>query len=238
MLEINGACKPAHELRVLNTAQPEVFAALNSALAPLGIRITSASGDQWSVSDGKSLARFQDGMVGRFSSSVMKCPHASASCALTEVGDLKQTLPGKGAASLTRGQLLLAHFKTPGVISAAAAATAASNAAAARAGLMPGPDMAGSAFNGAGPGEGQITSRCLHTCPARRQQYDAPVACAAGFNGALNGMGYAGQPFLPGGAEAGDMNGGGPERRQRHVSGGQGPQQARRLKAQGRYTPY
>ena len=43
--------------------QAEVFAALNSALAPLGIRITSAGPKQWSVSDGKSLTRFQDGMV-------------------------------------------------------------------------------------------------------------------------------------------------------------------------------
>jgi hypothetical protein len=53
----------------------------------------------------------------------------------------------------------------------------------------------------------------------------------------MNGMGYAGQPYMPG-AEAGDMNGGGPERTQRHVSGGQGPQHTRRQKAQGRYAPY
>lgn len=40
-----------------------------------------------------------------------------------------QVLPSKGAVSTSRGKVLLAHYKTPGGNSAAAAATAASNAA-------------------------------------------------------------------------------------------------------------
>lgn len=38
-------------------------------------------------------------------------------------------LPSKGVVSAGRGKVLQAHYKTPGVTSAAAAATAASNAA-------------------------------------------------------------------------------------------------------------
>ncbi len=40
-----------------------------------------------------------------------------------------QVLPSKGAVSISRGKVLLAHYKTPGSNLAAAAATAASNAA-------------------------------------------------------------------------------------------------------------
>ena len=44
-------------------AQGEVFTALNNALTPLGIRVTNPGNDQWSISDGRSLTRFHDGVV-------------------------------------------------------------------------------------------------------------------------------------------------------------------------------
>jgi hypothetical protein len=40
-----------------------VFTALNNALTPLGIRVTNSGKDQWSISDGRSLTRFHDGVV-------------------------------------------------------------------------------------------------------------------------------------------------------------------------------
>lgn len=49
--------------------QQEMFRTLNNALSPLGIRLTDAGNGQWSISDGHSLTRFQDGVVSswRFS---------------------------------------------------------------------------------------------------------------------------------------------------------------------------
>jgi hypothetical protein len=78
-----------------------------------------------------------------------------------------QTLPSKGAASAARSKVLLAHYKTPGVSSAAAAATAASNAAAARAGLLPGLQMAGGAMPGPFNGAGEGRNRSLHCTPVQ-----------------------------------------------------------------------
>ena len=43
--------------------QQEMFRTLNNALSPLGIRITDSGNGQWSISDGHSLTRFQDGVV-------------------------------------------------------------------------------------------------------------------------------------------------------------------------------
>jgi hypothetical protein len=43
--------------------QPEVFRSLNNALAPLGIRVKDLGAGQWSISDGRSLTRFHDGVV-------------------------------------------------------------------------------------------------------------------------------------------------------------------------------
>ena len=43
--------------------QPEVFRALQGALGALGVRLTDLGNDQWSLSDGRSLTRFQDGVV-------------------------------------------------------------------------------------------------------------------------------------------------------------------------------
>lgn len=43
--------------------QPEVFKALQGALAPLGMRLTDLGNEQWSLSDGRSLTRFHDGVV-------------------------------------------------------------------------------------------------------------------------------------------------------------------------------
>ena len=43
--------------------QQEMFRTLNNALSPLGVRITDAGNGQWSISDGHSLTRFQDGVV-------------------------------------------------------------------------------------------------------------------------------------------------------------------------------
>lgn len=40
-----------------------MFRTLNSALSPLGIRITDLDEGQWSISDGHSLTRFHDGVV-------------------------------------------------------------------------------------------------------------------------------------------------------------------------------
>lgn len=43
--------------------QQEMFRTLNNALSPLGVRLTDAGNGQWSISDGHSLMRFQDGVV-------------------------------------------------------------------------------------------------------------------------------------------------------------------------------
>ncbi|KAK9906370.1 hypothetical protein WJX75_000703 [Coccomyxa subellipsoidea] len=104
----------------------EVFKALQRALTAVGVRLSDLGNEQWSLSDGRSLTRFTDGVV----------------------------LPGKGGMSASRGKLLQAHYKTPGAASAAAAATAASNAAAAAAGLIPSgpPSAAPGGFNGVGSG--------------------------------------------------------------------------------------
>ncbi|CAL8462680.1 g2213 [Coccomyxa elongata] len=160
---------------------PEVFKALQGALAPLGIRLSDLGNGNWSLSDGRSLTRFHDGVV----------------------------LPSKGIASAGRGKVLQAHYKTPGVTSAAAAATAASNAAAAAAGLIPpGPGAAIGAFGGMPQG---------FPGPANGFSMDG----AAGFEGDWQqGGGYA--------------NGGAAGR----PGSGKTPPSARRLKAQGRYTPY
>ncbi len=46
--------------------QQEMFRTLNNALSPLGVRITDAGNGQWSISDGHSLTRFQDGVVRHY----------------------------------------------------------------------------------------------------------------------------------------------------------------------------
>ena len=46
--------------------QQEMFRTLNNALSPLGVRITDAGNGQWSISDGHSLTRFQDGVVSPY----------------------------------------------------------------------------------------------------------------------------------------------------------------------------
>eukprot|EP00887_Chlorella_sp_A99_P005879 scaffold1.g5879.t1 len=88
------------------------LAALNDGLNLLGIRVTAPAGDaaagDWSISDGRSLARFYDGVV----------------------------LPAKGPQHTARGQQLLQAFASPNR-GLAAAATAASNAAATAAGILP-----------------------------------------------------------------------------------------------------
>lgn len=47
--------------------QTATLASLNDALNPIGIRVSApeggVEGGQWSISDGKSLVRFQDGVV-------------------------------------------------------------------------------------------------------------------------------------------------------------------------------
>lgn len=43
--------------------QPALFKALNDALSVVGVRVTTSDGDVWSVSEGRSLMRFSDGMV-------------------------------------------------------------------------------------------------------------------------------------------------------------------------------
>ena len=74
-------------------------ASMNDALNPIGIRITVPGGDvttgEWSISDGKSLVRYFDGVV----------------------------LPGKGA--VQRGQQVFEAFKNPNraVVTAATAAS-------------------------------------------------------------------------------------------------------------------
>lgn len=75
------------------------IASMNDALNPIGIRITAPGGDvttgQWSISDGKSLVRYADGVV----------------------------LPGKGETQ--RGQQVLEAFQNPNraVVAAATAAS-------------------------------------------------------------------------------------------------------------------
>ena len=89
-----------------------------------------------------------------------------------------QVLPSKGAASASRGRVLLAHYKTPGASSAAAAATAASNAAAARAGLLPAADMAGPIVVGPFNGAGEQGSACGTSCPLFTVPWCTLLTCA------------------------------------------------------------
>ncbi|KAL4859335.1 hypothetical protein ACK3TF_001072 [Chlorella vulgaris] len=88
------------------------LASLNDALNLIGIRVTCPSGDvragEWSISDGRSLTRFHDGVV----------------------------LPAKGPQQAGRGRQLLVAFNNPHHAQQAAA-TAASNAAATAAGVLP-----------------------------------------------------------------------------------------------------
>ncbi|KAL4458479.1 hypothetical protein ABPG75_013344 [Micractinium tetrahymenae] len=88
------------------------LASLNDALNLIGIRITCPSGDvssgEWSISDGRSLTRFADGVV----------------------------LPAKGPQHAGRGRQLLQAFNNPNHAQQLAAA-AASNAAATAAGILP-----------------------------------------------------------------------------------------------------
>lgn len=87
---------------------PAVFMALNAVLNVVGISITRPKkDDEWSISDGRSLTRFRDGVV-------LQC---------------------KGPQSAQRGPKIVAAFGGADP-SAAAAATAASNAAAAAAGIV------------------------------------------------------------------------------------------------------
>lgn len=123
------------------TKTQEMFRTLNNALSPLGVRITDAGNGQWSISDGHSLTRFQDGVV----------------------------LPSKGAASAQRAKALLAHYK-PGAASASAAATAASNAAAAAMGLLPGGDGGGFGSPTNGFGYEGTPMNGFHGGPDRAQQ--------------------------------------------------------------------
>lgn len=105
--------KPSGEVRLDSGGfhNPSTFASLNDALNLIGIRVI-ANGDvkqgNWSVSDGRTLARFSDGMV----------------------------LAAKGVLTQNRGEVILQAFKHPHA-SAALSATAASTAAAAAAGLLP-----------------------------------------------------------------------------------------------------
>jgi len=46
-------------------AQPALFKALNDTLSVVGVRVTTSGPDSWSVSDGRTLKRFEDGMVRR-----------------------------------------------------------------------------------------------------------------------------------------------------------------------------
>ena len=46
-----------------HTRQPALFKALNDSLSVIGVRVTTSGSDDWSVSDGRTLARFQDKMV-------------------------------------------------------------------------------------------------------------------------------------------------------------------------------
>lgn len=89
-----------------------VLASLNDALNTIGIRVSAPAGDpaagDWSISDGRALTRFHDGVV----------------------------LPAKAPQHAARGPALLAAFQSPNR-ALAAAATAASNAAATASGLIP-----------------------------------------------------------------------------------------------------
>ncbi|PRW59806.1 microtubule-associated Asp [Chlorella sorokiniana] len=88
------------------------LASLNDALNLIGIRVTCPGGDvrndDWSVSDGRTLTRFEDGVV----------------------------LPAKGPMAAGRGRQLLQAFNNPHHAQQAAA-VAASNAAATAAGILP-----------------------------------------------------------------------------------------------------
>ncbi|KAK9809238.1 hypothetical protein WJX72_011898 [[Myrmecia] bisecta] len=79
------------------TEEPAVFQTFNDALNLIGIKITALGPGNWSVSDGKSLTRFADGVV----------------------------LPGKGPQHAGRGAALLAAFQNREATAASNAAAAA-----------------------------------------------------------------------------------------------------------------
>lgn len=95
------------------------FQALNQALNKINIKIVSlgeVEEGNWNVSDGRSLQRFEDGMV----------------------------VPAKLPVMAARGRLLLRSYNvTPAATTAQARASAASTAAAVKAGILPAAAAAG-----------------------------------------------------------------------------------------------
>lgn len=112
--------RPAGDL-VINaegSRSTPIFNSLNDALSKLGLKVVSVgptTAGNWSISDGRTLTRFYDGVV----------------------------VPSKGMASSSRGRVLLSAFSDPLVEQAAQEASAASTAAAIAAGILPGDKITG-----------------------------------------------------------------------------------------------
>lgn len=180
---------------------------LNAALNLIGIRVTNLN-NNWTITDGKSLTRFQDGVV----------------------------LPAKGAATAARGMQLLQAFNNPNRAQLAAA-TAASNAAAAAAGLIRPPHSMGGAmmmpppFGGFPPPFGPPPPH--HGFPhigAPRGGMMGPQGGAGAFGGLFPKAG-GGAGFVGNGSAAKGVYQGGPGH-------GRDSEAVRRQKSQGRFQPY
>lgn len=106
----------------------EMLAALNAALAPIKIAIKTPGPDPttWSVSDGRGLMRFQDGMK----------------------------IPAKGHLTAGRAMVLMQAFSGGSSKAAAAAAQEASRQAAIAAGILPAAAPAGPGAGDGAPAEG------------------------------------------------------------------------------------
>jgi len=118
-------------------AQPALFKALNDTLSVVGVRVTTSGPDKWSVSDGRTLKRFEDGMVRPPDRASSARPAGGSRTAWPgAAGDLDSPAGSRRAAQVLkaapaapeRGRLVKDHVLHP-VGAAAAAATAASNAA-------------------------------------------------------------------------------------------------------------
>ena len=71
---MTAVCFPLSEDNLFCYVQPAIFMALNAILKVVDVSISRAKNakpeDEWSVSDGRSLTRYRDGMVSSTTASI------------------------------------------------------------------------------------------------------------------------------------------------------------------------